>query len=138
MDISALGINKGKIKQFNSKNISTVEDLINFLPRKYYDFRKTTKIRHTQNGEFASVVGQIMDIKTGDSYIRIKVRDDSNKNLFVTWFNQKYILKMIKVGEVFDFCGKVDIDEKYHSRQMLNPLYFSKNLEKYKKIIPIY
>jgi len=138
VDISALGINKGKIKQFNSKGIYSVEDLINFLPRKYYDFRKITKIRDVKDGEFVSIVGEVVEIKTGDSYIRAKVRDDSNGNLFVTWFNQKHILNLINVGEVFNFCGKVEIDETYHSRQMLNPMYFSKDLEKYRRIVPVY
>lgn len=138
MDISALGINKGKIRQFNSKGIYSIEDLINFLPRKYYDFRKITKIRDVKDGEFVSIVGEVVEIKTGDSYIRAKVRDNSNRNLFVTWFNQKYILKIIETGKVYNFCGRVEIDEIYHSRQMVNPMYFSKDLEKYRRIIPVY
>jgi len=138
MDITALGINKGKIKQFNNKGIYTIEDLIKFLPRKYYDFRYVTKIKAIKNGEFVSVTGKILEIKSGDNYIKIKVTDDSGKNLFITWFNQKYILKMIKKGEIYNFCGKVDIDEKYYSKNMLNPLYFSSDLSKYRRIIPVY
>lgn len=138
MDISALGINKGKIRQFNSKGIYTIEDLINFLPRKYYDFRKTTKIRDLEDGQIASVIGKILEIKTGKNYIRIKIVDNSNWYMYITWFHQKYLLKKLKVGEVYNFCGKINIDEVYNSRQMVNPMYFSKDLNKYKKIIPVY
>lgn len=138
MDISALGINKGKIKQFNSKGIYTVEDLINFLPRKYYDFRNITKIKDVRDGEFVSVIGEVIEIKSGKNYIRAKIKDDSNKNLFVTWFNQMYILKILKIGEIYNFCGKIEIDQTYHSRQMLNPMYFNKDLEKYRRIVPVY
>lgn len=138
MKISTLGINKGKIKQFNSKGIYTVEDLVKFLPKKYYDFRKHTKINDTTNEEYYSIVGEVKDINTGKNHIRIKVSDNSGKNLFVTWFNQKYVLKMIKLGEVYNFCGKIQIDQKYGSHQMLNPMFFSKNLQKYQKIIPVY
>lgn len=138
MDISALGINKGKIKQFNSKGIYTVEDLIKFLPRKYFDFRKTTKIRFVNDGEFVSIVGKVTEMSTGDNHVRIKIVDDSNWFMHITWFNQSYVSKLIKIGDIYNFCGKVTIDEVYKSRQMLNPMYFSDDLEKYKKIIPIY
>lgn len=138
LDISALGINNGKIKQFNTKGIYTIEDLINFLPRRYYDFKKTTEIRNAVHGEFVSIVGKIEDIKTGPSHIRVKVVDKDNNYMFITWFNQTYILKILRVGEVYNFCGKFEIDEKYNSKQMLNPMYFSDDLDKYRKIIPVY
>lgn len=138
MDISALGINKGKIRQFNNKEIFTVEDLINFLPKKYYDFRNTTKIRDIKNGEFVSVIGKVEEIKDEKNYIRIKVVDNSGVNLFVVWFNQKYILRFIEVGETYNFCGKVDISEEYYSKNMVNPFCFNKDLNKYKKIVPVY
>lgn len=138
MNVSALGINKGKIRQFNSKGIYTIEELIKYLPRKYYDFRQVTKIRNIQDGEFVSVIGRIVEISTGKNHIRIKVRDDSNRNLFITWFNQRFILKMLRTGEVYNFCGKAEIDEVYNSIQILNPMHFSRDLNKYRKIIPVY
>lgn len=138
MDISTLGINKGKVKQFNSKGINSIEDLINFLPRKYYDFRNETKIRYVEDGQITSIVAKVTEINSGEHHVRIKVVDDSNWFMYITWFNQKYILKMLEEGKTYIFCGKVSIDETYKSRQMLNPMYFSEDISKYKKIIPIY
>lgn len=138
MDISSLGINKGKIKQFNSKGIYTIEDLIKYLPREYFDFRNPIKIRDAKNGEHTSIIGKITEIKEGLAHIRVKVIDGYGRHMFITWFNQKFVMRMLKVGEVYNFCGKIEIDDIYFSTQMLNPMYFSKDLNKYKKIIPRY
>ena len=44
MELRNLGITTSKINQFNSKGIYTVEDLINFFPRKYLDFRRPVSL----------------------------------------------------------------------------------------------
>lgn len=138
MDIISLGINKGKVAQFNKKNIHTIEDLVEFLPRKYFDFRFPKPIRSVEDGEYCSVVGTIIDATIKPNYIRVKVKDESNYTISVVWFNQNYVEKLIQVGKEFIFCGKIEIDEKYRSIQMLNPMYFSQEVDKYKKIIPLY
>ena len=40
MDLKEINITDKKIKQFESKGISTVEDLLRYFPRKYIDFRE--------------------------------------------------------------------------------------------------
>ena len=39
MNIDTLIKNKGKVKQFNSKNIFSVKDLLHYMPRDYIDYR---------------------------------------------------------------------------------------------------
>ncbi len=138
MNISTLGINKGKIRQFNSKGIYTLDDLVNYLPKEYKDFRNDTKVDNLQDGGFYSVIGKVRKIDTGAKYVRVTATDKFEKKFFITWFFQEYVLKELKVGEVFNFCGKVEINEMYGAKQILNPMFFSKDLEKYKKIIPVY
>lgn len=138
MDILSLGINKGKAKQFNNKGITTVEELINYLPKKYMDFRHVTPISQVKDGEIVSIVGRIANIKASDKFTRIKVIDNNNWFMFITWFNQSYIAKTLNEGDTYNFCGLATIDEKYGTKNMINPMYFSNDLQKYNKIIPTY
>ena len=44
MELEELGIKSQKQKQFESKGIMTVEDLLQFLPRTYKDLRSITGV----------------------------------------------------------------------------------------------
>lgn len=138
MDILSLDIPKGKANQFRDKGIETVEALVNFIPRAYYDFRTVTPIRNLNDGEMASVVGKVIEIKRGDKYFRVKVSDASNKVLYITFFNQPFVERIFFEENIYNFCGKVELNKEYHILQMTNPMYYSQDLEKYKRIIPIY
>jgi len=118
--------------------LETIEDLMKFFPRKYYDFRKTTSIREVKDGEVCAVVGRVEEIKNFGKMIRAKIKDGSNSHMYIIWFQQPFISKVVKVGITYMFCGKTQIDPQYHSRQMTNPFYFDQNLNKYQKIIPVY
>ena len=39
MELSVIGVNTQKQKQFNKKGIYTVEDLLKYTPKKYFDYR---------------------------------------------------------------------------------------------------
>lgn len=139
MDLKALGFQQRKLNQFAKKEIYTVEDLAKYFPRKYHDFRFPKKIDHLIHGEFVSVVGKIKEIKTHPKFVQAKVSDgSSSRYLYVTWFHQPYVAKMLVEGIDMMFCGKITIDETYGTRKMNTPLFFSKDLQKYAKIMPIY
>lgn len=138
MDITTLGINKGKASQFYRKGINTVEDLINYLPRRYYDFREAIPISQVRDKDMVSVVGKITEITRSSKFIKAKIIDDRNWYMEILWFNQNYVSRLIKEGETYNFCGRVSINENYGTRSIINPMYFSKDLDKYKKIIPVY
>ena len=44
MELELLGIKPNKKKQFEAKGIFSVEDILQYLPRTYKDFRKLTGI----------------------------------------------------------------------------------------------
>ena len=48
---SLLKMRKDKLEQFNKKNIYTIEDLINYLPRKYYDFTTPKMTKEIKDGD---------------------------------------------------------------------------------------
>lgn len=138
MKIESLNLPTAKVNQLKKKGIELVEDLMMFFPRKYYDFRKVTPIRQIKDGEMSAVVGKVEEVKNYGKMIRAKIKDDSNWHMYIIWFQQPYIEKILKVGSTYMFCGKTQIDPQYSNRQMTNPLYFDENLDKYRKIIPVY
>lgn len=138
MDLEALGITKARMNKFLSKGIETVEDLSRYFPRKYHDFRKPTLIHDIKDGDIVAVVGRLEEVKNFDKkFIKAKVSDSSGKIMYAVWFHQPYVINWLKVGMTYIFCGKVQIDPKYGTKQM-SPMYFSQEVQKYQKMIPVY
>ncbi|WPS85339.1 ATP-dependent DNA helicase RecG (plasmid) [Brevibacillus halotolerans] len=139
MKLDALGIPKAKINQFESKGIGSVEELSRYFPRKYHDFRKVTPIRDLKDGDIVAVVGKIVEVTKHDKkFVRAKVSDGSGIFLYVTWFHMPYVYKWLRVGATYIFCGKAQVETKYNSKRMTNPMYFSQEVEKYQRMIPVY
>lgn len=115
-----------------------MEDLVNFLPRTYYDFREVSLIKDLKAGEMSSVIGKILEVKVAEKYIRLKISDYSKSMLYIIFFNQPFLEKVFQEGDTYHFCGKISVNTDYQMVQMINPLYYSKDLAKYRKIVPIY
>ena len=62
MNISALQLRKDKISQFERKGIYTIEDLVNYIPRKYYDFTSPDYIMYLDPDEMCCTIATIEDI----------------------------------------------------------------------------
>lgn len=144
MNLELIGINKGKITQFNRKGIETVEDLVKFLPRKYYDFRNPIGVKQAKekDGEYISIVGTVIDIidtSKNNGTIRVKIQDNMNSYMYIVFFNQNYVAKIIKRNIQYIFCGKIQVKKEYGNMvQMVNPIDFSHQIEGCKRILPLY
>ena len=138
MDLSILGVTPQKKKQFFRKKIFTVEDLMRFLPRKYYDFRNPSLIKDAKVDEMEAIIGTIVEVKQYPKVLKVVVQDSNNWTMDMIWFNGfSYLMKFIDVGKTYIFCGKINVQEGYSRKQMISPK-FSENIDKYKKIVPIY
>lgn len=138
MNIDVLKIPTVKKNQFEKKGIRTIEDLLRYMPRKYYDFRNPKKVKDLEENEFSAIIGTVYEIKEYPKMIKVVIRDESNWKMDMIWFQAKYIKKMIFVGEKYIFCGKVQFPTYPGAKkQIANPL-FSKNIEKYQRILPVY
>jgi ATP-dependent DNA helicase RecG len=62
MDLNAILNKQNKIDQLNTAGIFTAEDLIRYIPRKYYDFRKPKYAKYMEDGEICAVVGTVYEI----------------------------------------------------------------------------
>lgn len=92
-------------------NLQTVADLIYYFPFRYDDFSQTVKINEAQTGQLVTLQGEIWSIKNVYTRSRkILTRAIFNDGTFpvnLTWFNQSWLTKQIKVGDKLQVSGKL-------------------------------
>ncbi len=92
--------------------IETVFDLLTYVPFRYKDYSLVSPIARIQPGEVVTVVGTLEYIrmfitKTGKRIVTAKLQDESGK-IEISWFNQTYLVKILKPGDIISASGKVD------------------------------
>ena len=135
MNLDLLNIRSDKINQFNKKGIFTIEDLVNFMPRKYYDFTSPDYIMYLDPDEMQATIGTIHGINNTDKYLQFDVIDDKGWHLYVTFFHMDYLAKQFKEGDRVLVCG---IIKQSRFKTMVNPLVFTTKIEENERIYPIY
>ena len=135
--LEVLGLNDKKLKQFHKSGIFTIQELINYFPRKYLDFRypkMTYEI--TEQYEVCSIIGTVIKIKQGPKIAYAMVKDDNGGVFMAAWFHQDYVLRLLNVGYRYIFCGQARKSET--GLVQIYPSYFGSNISKYQAIIPEY
>lgn len=99
-------------KRLKKLEIATVRDLINHFPFRYDDYSLVSAINRVQPGETITIRGQLLYIKNeytrlGKKIQKATVVDNSGK-MEITWFNQPFLIKTLRVGEWYQFSGKAD------------------------------
>ena len=137
------GVGPNRVKLLNKLNIYTLQDLISYYPREYEDRSKPKKIADTIEGEEvliqAIVVSKIKEIRTykkNMTIYKLIVRDET-ECCEVIWYNQSYLKNIFKLGEKYNFYGK--INRKIGKVEMLSPVFDKEESTKNTgKIIPLY
>ncbi len=91
--------------------IFTVQDLLYHVPFRYDDFSLVSPIARVRAGETVTINGTIETFKnfftkTGKKIQEAKVSDETG-TLTVIWFNQMYLLKVLKPGERVHLSGEI-------------------------------
>ncbi len=99
------------IKKLNKLGIRTIIDLLNYFPSRHKDYSLVSAISSLQEGEVATIIGQIVDSKyqitrQGTRLQVFKIKDPSGE-IQVTFFNQPYLLKLLKKGGFVYVSGTV-------------------------------
>jgi ATP-dependent DNA helicase RecG len=108
--------------QFKAAGLTTVHDLISFLPRAYEDFSEVSSIEGIKPGK-QTIRARCEKIATrpvrrGLRITTATLADDTGK-LQAVWFNQPYRETQLKSGEEFFFSG--DFEFSYNKYQFTNP-----------------
>jgi len=139
-----------KLKKLGIKNI---HDLFFHFPHRYEDFSKIIPISKVKPGETFCLQGKILEIKNSRTWkkrmiLTQAIIEDKTGAIKVVWFNQPYLIRVLKAGDNVCLAGKVVLGED--GLYLTNPAYekisppstFSKKsgggLTHTGRIIPVY
>lgn len=134
------GVGETRAEGFRHLGVSTVGELLRFYPRAYEDWSKIVPISQCIVGENVCIKGTVMfpvkneRVRGGMLVAKVTVTDGDDV-IAVTFFNNKYIEKMLKSGEEYLFYGKFTLG-KFAAREMVSPMFIKS--EKSVEIRPIY
>ncbi|MEG0829064.1 MAG: ATP-dependent DNA helicase RecG [Anaerovoracaceae bacterium] len=134
------GLGPKKAAVLEKLNIIKIEDLLCFFPRDYQDRRTFTSIDKLTQGRPALVRGRVKSLvqdgyhKKGRQILRLLI-DDHGHQMEVVFFHGKYLSKVFKLGNTYDFYG---VPCKNNGKmQMVHP-DFSTPENREMGILPIY
>jgi len=124
INISRVG--KATAKKLAKIDINTVNDLLFYFPHRYDDFSRTTLIKDLKNGDRVNITGQIELIQNKRSFkkrmsITEALINDGTGKVKVVWFNQPFIARNLKVGDIVSLAGKAE--DSYTGLSMSSPIY---------------
>lgn len=114
-------------KKLQKLGITTISDLLHHIPHRYLDFSKVTKIKDIKVGETITVIGKITVVKNqttkSGKLMQIGQIEDETGKIYIIWFNQHFLTKMLYPGIDLAISGQTSWFNK-------NLAFFSPQFEK--------
>lgn len=136
------GVGPKRASKLNKIGIYTIEDLLNYFPVRYEDRRKLSKIKDIdeENKYLIKIkikkISSIKKINKKMSVFNVFAYDDTGY-VNLTFFNQEYLHKKLKLDEVYFIYGKYKLAEGIY--EIVNPDIENHNeVFKTGKIMPVY
>src|SRR3989339_1960457 len=129
------------IRKFKSLGINTYFDLLNYFPSRYEDYSVISKIDKIQVGEIVTISGKIIEAKNQYTRSRITIQKvvitDDTGIVEVNWFNQSYLIRVLKIGETISVAGLVKL---FGSKLTIEPKEYEINDKKIHtgRLVPVY
>jgi len=99
------------LRRFRSIGINTFADLLNYFPFRYEDYSIVSTINRLQPGETITIRGKILDLKNVYTKHGLKIQkvviEDPTGKIEVVWYNQPYLVRLFKVGDLLSVAGTV-------------------------------
>jgi ATP-dependent DNA helicase RecG len=109
-----------------AKGISTVDDLLHYLPFRYEDRLNPRGIAELRAGEMATVIGEVRNsglFRTRRMPIFQLTVGQGRSKLRCLWFNATYLQDKFKPGQMIALYGKVEQDERSGELQIIQPQF---------------
>ena len=133
MKTCALGDTSSSLRYVSGKRsdalsrlkLNTIEDVLTHIPFRYLDFSTQIPIALADTGKSACCVGSIYDIKVKTPKPKFNVTEitlvDESGMLVVSFFNQPWLAKQLKVNDTMAVLGKIEFN--FGFKRMANPVY---------------
>ena len=139
---SLKGVGEKTAKLLNKLGIFSIEDLINYYPRKFDLYMEPVSIENANIGKVVSIEGTFMSrpsvVRKGRFSIVTGVFSDSKSLINVKWFNAPYMVQNVKPGKKIVLRGLITVFGK--QKNINHPQIFE--IENYNnlknKLFPIY
>ncbi len=123
--------------------IKKLEDFLFHIPFRYDDYSLVSKIGEVQAGETVTIQGTVEEIKNQytkrfKTLQRAVISDDTG-SLSVIWFNQPFLTRAMKKGDLISLSGQVELDRNKFT--MLSPDYeviFNNQTIHTGRLVPVY
>ena len=109
-----------------TKGISTVGDLLNYLPFRYEDRLNPRGIAELRAGEMATVIAEVRNsglFRTRRMPIFQLTVGQGRTRLKCLWFNATYLQDKFKPGQLIALYGKVEQDSRSGELQIIQPQF---------------
>jgi len=119
-------VGAGYQKKLKKLGIRNIRDLFFHFPHRYEDFSNLLQISEAKIGEKVCVLGKIQRIENTKTWKKkmilttALVKDDSG-SLRVVWFNQPYLVNVLKEGDKVCLAGKISMGPE--GLYLQNPAY---------------
>ena len=116
------GVGPSRLEHLRAMGISSLRDLLYFLPIRYEDQQTVTPIRDAWNSP-AMVRGTVREKPKiayfhGMSRVTARIEDETG-TMPLCWFNEPWMIQQLPVGQEIMLHGRIQVRER--ARQMLNP-----------------
>jgi ATP-dependent DNA helicase RecG len=132
-------------KALEKLKLKTAKDLLWYFPARYEKFAEHKTVADVQEGEKASIQGEITNIKLEKTWrkkmnITRAVLNDGTGAINLVWFHQPFIANILKKGDIVTVTGK--IQKNKNGLYLANPIYLMRpglvNYESRSRLIAIY
>ena len=129
------------INKLKALGINTYFDLLNYFPTRYEDYSLITKINKIQVGEIITISGKIIEAKNQYTRSHITIQkviiSDGTGTVEASWFNQPYLIRVLKIGEAISVAGLV---KQFGSKISIEPKEYEIGEKRIHtgRLVPIY
>lgn len=136
-------------KKLKKLRIKTVEDLLFHFPHRYEDFSNIIPISKIKLNQTCSIQGKILKIENSRTWkkrmiLTQAIVEDKTGAIKIVWFNQSYLIKILKPNDFVCLAGKVVLGND--GIFLSNPIYEkilnlkseTLNLTHTARLVPVY
>lgn len=139
---SIKGVGEKTQKLLNKLGIFTVQDLVDNYPRDYDLYEKPLPLENIKTDKKCAVQGfinrKVSVNKKGRLSVITTTIGQGDRQLRLTWFNQPYLVSLLRTGSTFIFRGKVVFQKGYYLMEQAEIFTLGQYEDKCNSLQPIY